>query len=72
MQPASSNALLRSLSPGRDSKRQLGRLAASNADRAGRDIVRGWMRQAALDVAVDRIGNLIGLWHPERELEAGP
>jgi len=41
------------------------RLAASDADRAGRDLVAGWMREAGLEVLVDRIGNLIGLWHPD-------
>ena len=38
------------------------RLAASEADRAGRDAVAGWMREAGLDVMADRIGNLFGLW----------
>jgi N-carbamoyl-L-amino-acid hydrolase len=49
---------------GRDDKGRLTRLAASEADRAGRDVVAGWMREAGLDVRVDRIGNLIGLWDP--------
>ena len=47
---------------GRDAEGRLTRLAASDADGAGRDAVAGWMREAGLEVMVDRIGNLIGLW----------
>ncbi|ACA15858.1 amidase, hydantoinase/carbamoylase family [Methylobacterium sp. 4-46] len=50
---------------GRDAQGRLTRLAASDADRAGRDAVAGWMREAGLEVRVDRIGNLLGLWRPE-------
>lgn len=49
---------------GRDGQGRLTRLAASDADRAGRDLVAGWMREAGLDLRVDRIGNMIGLWDP--------
>lgn len=49
---------------GRDEQGRLTRLAGSEADGAGRDRVAGWMREAGLDVRVDRIGNLIGLWDP--------
>lgn len=37
------------------------RLALSDADRAGRDLVVGWMRELGLQVSVDRIGNVVGL-----------
>jgi N-carbamoyl-L-amino-acid hydrolase len=37
------------------------RLALSDADRAGRDLVVGWMRDAGLSVSIDRIGNVIGV-----------
>lgn len=47
---------------GRDGDGRLTRLAASDADRAGRDAVAGWMREAGLEVLVDRIGNLFGRW----------
>lgn len=47
---------------GRDGDGRLVRLAASGADRAGRDAVASWMREAGLEVMVDRIGNLFGLW----------
>lgn len=37
------------------------RLALTDADRCGRDMVRGWMEDAGLQIQVDRIGNIIGL-----------
>jgi len=36
------------------------RLAFSDADRAGRDLVSGWMRALGLTVTIDRIGNVLG------------
>ncbi|UPG74557.1 Zn-dependent hydrolase (plasmid) [Roseomonas gilardii subsp. gilardii] len=47
---------------GRSTDGKRTRLAASDADRAGRDAVTRWMREAGLEVMVDRIGNLFGLW----------
>jgi N-carbamoyl-L-amino-acid hydrolase len=41
---------------------RLTRLALSDADKAGRDQLVTWIRQAGLDVAVDRIGNIFGIW----------
>lgn len=38
------------------------RLALTDADRAGRDLLVGWIRGAGLEVRVDRIGNIFGLW----------
>jgi N-carbamoyl-L-amino-acid hydrolase len=52
---------------GRDADGKLTRLAASDADRAGRDAVAGWMREAGLEVMVDRIGNLFGLWEAKAD-----
>ncbi|MFA7665770.1 MAG: Zn-dependent hydrolase [Burkholderiaceae bacterium] len=37
------------------------RLALTDEDRAGRDLVAGWMGELGLEVSVDRIGNLFGL-----------
>jgi N-carbamoyl-L-amino-acid hydrolase len=37
------------------------RLALTDADRAGRDLVTGWMRELGLEVTVDGIGNVVGL-----------
>jgi len=36
------------------------RLALTDADKAGRDRVTGWMRELGLSVSVDRVGNLFG------------
>ena len=36
------------------------RLALTDEDRAGRDLVMGWMRDLGLAVTVDRIGNVLG------------
>lgn len=37
------------------------RLALTDEDKAGRDLVAGWMRELGLEVRVDPIGNLFGL-----------
>lgn len=36
------------------------RIALSDADREGRDLVRRWMREIGLEVLVDQIGNIFG------------
>lgn len=38
------------------------RLALTDADRDGRDVVVAWMRDLGLDVAIDVVGNVIGTW----------
>lgn len=38
------------------------RLALTDADRDGRDVVVSWMHELGLDVAVDAVGNIIGTW----------
>lgn len=42
------------------------RLALSDEDRAGRDLVVSWMKELGLSVTVDRIGNVVGI-RPGRE-----
>jgi N-carbamoyl-L-amino-acid hydrolase len=42
------------------------RLALTDADRQGRDLVTGWMRELGLAVTVDGIGNVVGV-RPGRE-----
>ena len=37
------------------------RLALTDEDRAGRDLVAGWMRELGLEVRIDAIGNLFGV-----------
>lgn len=41
------------------------RLAADDAEKEGRDAVAAWMEEAGLRVAVDKIGNLFGIWETE-------
>lgn len=48
------------------------RLAASDEDRAARDLVSAWMRDAGLRVVVDRIGNVFGVWETEENRDAAP
>lgn len=48
------------------------RLAASDEDKAGRDLVAAWMKEAGMRVVVDRIGNLSGIWENEDNKENSP
>ena len=57
---------------GRDGERRLTRLAASDSEKAGRDAVAGWFREVGLEVAVDRVGNLFGIWSDVGEQNAAP
>ncbi len=41
------------------------RLAFTDADRAGRDLVLTWMTDLGLDVTIDGIGNVVGVWVPD-------
>lgn len=50
---------------GRDAAGRLCRLAATDADREGRDRLCDWMRQAELRIEIDRIGNVYGIWEAE-------
>ena len=52
---------------GRDGDGKLVRLAGSDADKAGRDALVSWFRDAGLEVAVDRIGNIFGIWQDGSE-----
>jgi N-carbamoyl-L-amino-acid hydrolase len=45
------------------------RLALTAEDRAGRDLVAGWMRELGLAVTIDAIGNVVGV---RQGREAGP
>jgi N-carbamoyl-L-amino-acid hydrolase len=47
------------------------RLALTDLDREGRDLVCGWFRDAGLDVTVDRIGNIFAR-RPGRDADAAP
>ncbi|MED3562603.1 Zn-dependent hydrolase [Bacillus xiapuensis] len=47
---------------GLDNDNKRTRLAASDADKAGRDQLVTWMKEAGLEVEIDRIGNIFGIW----------
>lgn len=47
---------------GRNEQGELIRLAGSEADKAGRDLVLQWLREANLEVEIDQIGNIYGIW----------
>ncbi|MBB3590482.1 N-carbamoyl-L-amino-acid hydrolase [Rhizobium sp. BK529] len=50
---------------GRDAEGRLTRLAASDTDREGRDRLAAWIRAAGLELAIDQIGNMFGIWTPD-------
>lgn len=57
---------------GRDGDSRLLRLAGSNADKAGRDQFVSWLHGAGLDVVVDRIGNIFGIWRTAENARQAP
>ncbi|MFM9137898.1 MAG: Zn-dependent hydrolase, partial [Actinomycetota bacterium] len=38
------------------------RLALTEEDRQGRDLVVSWMMDLGMDVSIDAIGNIVGVW----------
>lgn len=57
---------------GRDDQGRLTRLAASDSEKLGRDRFAHWLEVAGLDIAVDRIGNIFGIWQSEDNLGQSP
>ncbi|WP_414475707.1 Zn-dependent hydrolase [Microvirga sp. M2] len=57
---------------GRDGDGRLVRLAASDSDKAGRDTLVAWMHRTDLDVVVDRIGNIFGIWKNAANADEAP
>ncbi len=49
---------------GRDGQGRLCRVAGTEADKAGRDRLVAWLEDSGLEVIVDRIGNIFGVWRP--------
>lgn len=47
---------------GREENGELSRLAASDSDKLGRDLVVAWMNEAGLSVSIDQVGNIFGTW----------
>jgi N-carbamoyl-L-amino-acid hydrolase len=57
---------------GRDADGKLTRLAGSDADKAGRDKLVEWIGRAGLDIAIDRIGNIFGIWTETGNADKAP
>ena len=57
---------------GRDESGGLTRLAASDADRQGRDKLAGWIKAAGLDLAIDRLGNMFAIWRGADRSDRAP
>lgn len=57
---------------GKDVQGKRTRLAADDADKAGRDVVVNWMREAGLRVETDSIGNILGIWETEENKSQEP
>lgn len=49
---------------GRDADGRLTRLAGSDADKEGRDLLCRWLGEAGLDAMIDRVGNIYAIWTP--------
>ncbi len=57
---------------GRDTDGRLTRLAASETEKAGRDQFSAWVRNAGLEIAIDRIGNIFGIWRSNENRHEAP
>lgn len=57
---------------GRDDEGRLARLAATDADRLGRDLFVQWSRDAGLDVRIDCVGNIFAIWAGRNGLDRKP
>ncbi|NTJ62022.1 Zn-dependent hydrolase [Agrobacterium rhizogenes] len=57
---------------GRGADGRLVRLAASDTEKLGRDQFVAWLRETGIEVAVDRIGNIFGIWRPEGVADNAP
>jgi beta-ureidopropionase / N-carbamoyl-L-amino-acid hydrolase len=53
---------------GRNDEGVLTRLAASDTEKQGRDQFVVWLKDAGLEVRVDRIGNIFGIWNVESDV----
>lgn len=57
---------------GLDHENKRTRLAASDADKAGRDLLVSWMKNSGLEVEIDRIGNIFGIWYSTENRNEAP
>ena len=57
---------------GHDGPASRTRLALSDADKEGRDLVLAWMRELQLRIVIDQVGNITGLWETEENKDQAP
>lgn len=57
---------------GRDENGVLSRLEANPGEKEGRDQVVAWMKELDLKVAIDKIGNIFGIWETEENKDQAP
>ncbi|MBM7870269.1 N-carbamoyl-L-amino-acid hydrolase [Clostridium pascui] len=57
---------------GRGNDNKLSRVAASDADKAGRDQLVTWIKEAGLEVEIDKIGNIFGIWYSTQNRNEAP
>lgn len=57
---------------GRNSEGRLIRLAGTNEDKAGKDLIKKWMQELNLKIKIDKIGNLFGIWSTEENKNEAP
>lgn len=57
---------------GLDNDNKRTRLAASDTDKSGRDRLVTWMKEAGLEVEIDRIGNIFGIWYGTENRNKAP
>ncbi|WP_246541228.1 Zn-dependent hydrolase [Peptoniphilus ovalis] len=57
---------------GRDAENRVMRVAATDEDKLGRDLVKSWMQEAGLRIEIDRIGNVFGIWETEENKNEEP
>lgn len=57
---------------GHDDSKGLARVAATDADKSGRDMIVAWMKDADLEIKVDKIGNIFGIWNSSNSKDKAP
>lgn len=76
MEQINSKRLLKNLedlgNKGITEKNERSRVAASDEDKEGRDFVVSLLEDAGLEVVVDRIGNIFGIWKTEENKDLAP
>src|SRR5690625_1550412 len=48
------------------------RVFATDEDKEGRDLIVSWMKDLSMDVEVDKIGNIFGIWRNEENKDKAP